>query len=118
MNNHQSGTGRGRAGLLRCADLRGVVLRGLVPVALGLVMLWQVTATYHEFNATYDEPYHIAAGPRGQPAWAIRQRRRATSASAVGHWLAAASAWCRVPHGLPSQRRLRGPSCSFCPVPA
>ena len=31
-------------------------------MALGLVMLWLVTATYPEFNATYDEPYHIAAG--------------------------------------------------------
>ena len=61
MHNEQSRAGRGRAGLLRGADLRGVVLRGLVPVALGLVMLWQVTATYPEFNATYDEPYHIAA---------------------------------------------------------
>ena len=51
MNDDQSGTGRGRAGLPHA----------LIPVALGLVMLWQVTATYPEFNATYDEPYHIAA---------------------------------------------------------
>ena len=51
MNDNQSETGR-RAGLPHA----------LVPVALGLVMLWQVTATYPEFNATYDEPYHIAAG--------------------------------------------------------
>ena len=41
---------------------RARVLRTLIPIAFGLAMLWQVTATYREFNATYDEAYHIAAG--------------------------------------------------------
>ena len=57
MDDDQGGTRRGLAG-----PLRDLVLGALVPGALGLVMLWQVTATYPEFNATYDEPYHIAAG--------------------------------------------------------
>ena len=50
MDDEQLGGGRARW------------LRALVPIGLGLVMLWSITATYPEFNATFDEPYHIAAG--------------------------------------------------------
>ena len=75
--------------------------------ALGLLMLFRVVDTYSEFNATYDEGYHIAEGLRAYqegnfaigpeqaplahwatawlPNWAGVEYRSATHRSASGH---------------------------------